>query len=50
MINTIHSIDVGNAKPFHSHLYHKFIVEEQTILKELISLLSAELLKLSKST
>ena len=49
MHDTIHSIDVGDSKPFKSRPYHKSIVEEQVVSKELKNLLDAGLLKPSKS-
>jgi len=49
MVDTVHSIDVGDAKPFRSRPYRKSQVEEQAVSKELSSLLSAGLLTPSKS-
>lgn len=49
MGDTIHSIDVGESKPFKSCPYQKSVVEEQVVAKELNTLLDAGLLKPSKS-
>ena len=49
MVDTIHSFDVGDSKPFKSCPYRKSVVEEQVVAEELNSLLDAGLLKPSNS-